>query len=44
MQYVPLEYREQVAQLVANYREARAVLDQICEVNLELLRRREELE
>ena len=44
MVYVPTEYQEQVNSLVDNYRQARSVLDEICEINLELLRRREELE
>jgi hypothetical protein len=44
MVYVPMEYQEQVNSLVDNYRQARSVLDEICEINLELLRRREELE
>jgi hypothetical protein len=44
MVYVPNGYHEQVNALVDNYRQARAVLDEICEINLELLRRREELE
>ena len=44
MVYVPSEFQEQVTSLVDNYRRARAMLDEICEINLELLRRREELE
>lgn len=44
MVYVPTGYRDQVNALIENYRQARAVLDEICEINLELLRRREELE
>lgn len=44
MEYVPTAYREQVNEYLANYRESRQVLEEICELNLELLRRREELE
>jgi hypothetical protein len=44
MVYVPTGYQEQVNALLDNYRQARALLDEICEINLELLRRREELE
>ena len=41
MDYVPQEAAEQVAEYLANNRRARAILDQICEINRELLRRRE---
>jgi len=44
MEYVPTAYQEQVRAFLENHRQARAVLDEICEINLELLRRREELE
>jgi hypothetical protein len=43
MLYVPAGYHEQVSKYLANYRQSRQVLEEICEVNLELLRRREEL-
>ena len=41
MDYVPQEAAEQVAEYLANNRRVRAILDQICEINRELLRRRE---
>ena len=41
MDYVPQEAAEQVAGYLANNRRVRAILDQICEINRELLRRRE---
>ncbi|MGH9162764.1 MAG: DUF6788 family protein [Vicinamibacteraceae bacterium] len=44
MQYVPAEYHEQVNAFIANFRQMRTVLEEICAINLELLRRREELE
>jgi hypothetical protein len=43
MDYVPLDYHEEVAQLLENYRSARQILEEICEINRELLRRREAL-
>lgn len=43
MDYVPQDLHEQVVQLLANYRQAREILEQICEINRELLRRREAL-
>ena len=41
MVYVPQDHRRDVEQWVANYRRARQLLDEISEINLELLRRRE---
>jgi hypothetical protein len=41
--YVPNNIHEQVAQLIVNFRAVRAALDEICAINTELLRRREEL-
>lgn len=43
MDYVPQEVAEQAAEFLANYQRAREVLEQICEINRELLRRREVL-
>lgn len=43
MDYVPQECHEQVAQYLANYRLLREVLEQVCQINRELLRRREPL-
>ena len=41
MDYVPLEAHAQTAELLANYHQAREILEKICEINRELLRRRE---
>ena len=43
MDYVPQEAYTQTAELLANYQRAREILEQICEINRELLRRREAL-
>ncbi|MBV8892679.1 MAG: hypothetical protein JO182_14395 [Acidobacteriaceae bacterium] len=43
MDYVPQEAYTQTAELLANYRRAREILEEICEINRELLRRREAL-
>ena len=43
MDYVPCEYQPQVTEYVANYRQTREILKQICAINCELLRRRERL-
>ena len=43
MDYVPLDYQQEVTQLLANYRSARQIFEEICEINRELLRRREQL-
>ena len=43
MDYVPQDYHEQVSQHLANYRLIREILEQICQINRELLRRREPL-
>jgi hypothetical protein len=44
MEYVPAAYHEQVQAFLDNFRQMRAVLEEICAINLELLRRREPLE
>jgi hypothetical protein len=41
--YVPNDAHAQVAHLIGNFRALRAALDEICAINTELLRRREEL-
>jgi hypothetical protein len=41
MDYVPQEYYEQVTEFIANYHRARELLEEICEINRELLQRRE---
>jgi hypothetical protein len=43
MDYVPLDYHEEVAEFLENYRSVRRILEEICEINRELLRRREAL-
>ena len=43
MDYVPQEAYDQTAELLANYHQAREILEKICEINRELLRRREAL-
>ena len=43
MDYVPGDYLEPVRQRLENYRELRELIEQICAINLELLRRRERL-
>jgi len=43
MDYVPQESYLQTTELLANYHRVREVLEQICEINRELLRRREAL-
>ena len=41
--YVPNAAHEQVVGLIGNYRRLRAALNEICAINAELLRRREDL-
>ena len=43
MDYVPQEAYPQTAEFLANYHRAREILEEICEINRELLRRREAL-
>jgi hypothetical protein len=43
MDYVPQELYSQTAEFLANYHRAREILEAICEINRELLRRREAL-
>ena len=43
MDYVPQERQSQVKKFLANYQRAREILEEICEINRELLRRREAL-
>jgi hypothetical protein len=44
MQYVPSNYHDEVSQRLNEYRQCRKILDEICEINFELLRRRERFE
>jgi hypothetical protein len=41
--YIPLEYVTQVKQYVSNYHQFKEVIEQICAINREILKRREEL-
>jgi len=41
--YVPQAYYAQIVDFLANYRRAREIVEQICEINRELLRRRQAL-
>jgi hypothetical protein len=43
MDYVPQEFYPQARKFLANYRRAHKILEQICEINRQLLRRREVL-
>jgi len=43
MDYVPQEFYAQTVEFLANYHRAREILEAICEINRELLRRREAL-
>src|ERR1700687_5895225 len=43
MDYVPQEYNDQTRKFLTNYQRARDLLEEICEINRELLRRREAL-
>lgn len=42
MDYVPGRYHDQVTEFLENFRRVRSILEQICEINREILRRREE--
>ena len=43
MDYVPEDHREQVERGLENHRRVRQILNEICQINRELLRRRERL-
>src|SRR5258708_22375527 len=43
MDYVPQDAYSQTAEFLANYHKSREILETICEINRELLRRREAL-
>jgi hypothetical protein len=43
MDYVPQESHAQASEFLANYHRVRQVLEEVCEINRELLRRREKL-
>jgi cell shape-determining protein MreC len=41
MDYVPQEFYEQTTAFLANYQRTREILEEICEINRQLLQRRE---
>jgi cell shape-determining protein MreC len=43
MDYVPQEFYDQTTEFLANYQRTREILEEICEINRELLQRREAL-
>src|ERR1700757_3440094 len=43
MDYVPQEFYHQTIEFLANYQRTREILEEICEINRELLQRREAL-
>jgi hypothetical protein len=43
MDYVPRDYLENVQQHLGNFRKTKLILEELCEINRELLRRREKL-
>jgi hypothetical protein len=43
MDYVPQDYLEKVKEHLDNFRKTKAILEELCEISRELLRRREKL-
>lgn len=43
MDYVPLDYQPQVKAYLENFHRIKTILEELCEINRELLRRREKL-
>jgi hypothetical protein len=43
MEYIPQEFYQRTKKFLMNYQRARKILEEICEINRELLRRREAL-
>ncbi len=41
MDYIPQALEKEVAEYLGNYRTVREILEEICQINLELIRRRE---
>jgi hypothetical protein len=41
MDYVPQEHHAQITECLARHHQVREILEEICEINRELLRRRE---
>ena len=43
MDYIPLDYQTQVTEYLENFRQIKTILEELCEINRELLKRRERL-
>jgi hypothetical protein len=43
MDYIPLDYQTQVTDYLENFRQIKTILEELCEINRELLKRRERL-
>lgn len=43
MDYIPLDYQAQVKEYIENFRYIKTILEELCEINRELLKRREKL-
>lgn len=43
MDYVPQDYMEKVQEHLDNFRKVKLILEELCEINRKLLRRREKL-
>jgi len=42
--YIPLRYVEQVKEYISNHQQLKKIIEQICVINREILKRREELQ
>jgi hypothetical protein len=43
MDYIPLDYQAQVVEYINNFRHIKTILEELCEINRELIKRREKL-
>ncbi len=43
MDYIPLDYQAQATEYIENFRNIKTILEELCEINRELLKRREKL-
>ncbi len=43
MDYIPLDYHAQAKEYIENFRNIKTILEELCEINRELLKRREKL-
>lgn len=43
MDYIPLDYKAQALEYIENFRHIKTILEELCEINRELIRRREKL-